>query len=174
MHVLLMRHGEKRYGRLSDAGRLRALEMCNYFDHADVPKPTHIIAMKPKHVTSSTRCVDTAFPMSVRWGIPTTIRFTKNQVNELVSYIDDLPDSAVVLVIWEHRYLVKIATALGVPVRDWNETPLRNAKDTDRFDVLWSIEDKRFDSYVTFAISATKEIEYYLMPLKERYQYFTS
>jgi hypothetical protein len=166
-----MRHGEKQGGDLSVDGQLRAKFVPEYFKEFrpdGVPFPTHIISMKPQHETSSRRCIDTLIPMMRTFCMTLHIEIKRDDVEQLVNYIQSLPESSVVLVCWEHHSLVFIARALGFPVMNWNETPFTINIDTKRFDILWKIDEDLFESFMTFSIEDDK-MSFYLHPLRQRF-----
>ena len=168
--ILLMRHGEKHNGELSAKGRERAKFFPKYFKDFrpdGVPFPTHLISMKSNRVSSPHRCIDTMIPMMRTFGMTLHIEFKIYEVDKLVKYIRNLPKSSVVLVCWEHHYLVFIARALGFPVMDWSDTPFSTDIDTMRFDILWKIDGDLFESFVTFATD-DGNISLYLHPLRQR------
>jgi hypothetical protein len=170
-----MRHGEKLRGELSPDGIRRANYLPTYFKDFrpdDIPFPTHLIAMKPKHRSSTHRCVDTMIPMMRTFGMTLTIEFTREDVSGLVIHLRSLPDDAVALVCWEHHVIVDIAQALGIPTLNWNKTPITDSKDSFGFDILWKISDGgkyRFESYETFAMDHGRP-SIYCHPLRQLYE----
>ncbi|AGE56158.1 phosphoglycerate mutase [Paramecium bursaria Chlorella virus NE-JV-1] len=169
---LLMRHGEKHDGELSDKGHARAEYLPEYFlKHRPkgVPMPTHLISMKPKYETSSRRCIDTLTPMMRKLGTTLLVEYEREETRELIRYLMNLPQDSVVLVCWEHNYIVNIARELGFPVLNWNDTPISNERDTKRFDVLWMIKDKKLESFLTFAVEDDLTPSVYLHPMRQKY-----
>jgi hypothetical protein len=106
-------------------------------------------------------------PMMRTFGMTLHIEFKRDDVDRLVKYIRNLPKSSVVLVCWEHHYLVFIARALGFQVMDWSDTPFSIDIDSKQFDILWKIDGDLFESFVTFAIDEG-DISLYLHPLRQR------
>lgn len=171
--VLLMRHGEKYFGELSDDGIHRANFLPEYFLNyrpEGVKFPTVVIAMKPKHKFSSTRCVDTALPLVKAFNLPFIVEFTIHDTKKLIDYIKKM-NYSVFFIIWEHVCLVQIAKALGAPVKNWNSTPISCAVDTKSFNILWKIERNTFESFNTFDVK-NKQISHFMFPKKELYKKF--
>jgi hypothetical protein len=169
-----MRHGEKLRGDLSPNGLRRAKYLPTYFRDFrpdGVPFPTHLIAMKSKHRSSSRRCIDTMIPMMREFSMSLNIEFTRENVTGLVNYIKSLPDDAVALVCWEHHWAVNIVRSLGFPVMDWNETPITDHVDSKAFDLLWKIDGNKFESFATFAIDDGRP-SIYCHPLRQTYKNF--
>ena len=153
---VLIRHGEKDAGsHLSADGKARSEALIEYLyeNRPDgVPFPTHVVAMKQKSSTSSTRCVDTVLPFVYESRLPLFADITRDHVSKLVAHLKGLPRDAVVLVCWEHKKLVDIARELGAPVRNWSATPIAADFDTKAYDVLWLIRPNEFRSYNTFGV----------------------
>jgi hypothetical protein len=166
-----MRHGEKLDSELSETGHIRADYLPEYFlKHRPkgVPLPTHLVSMKPNKPSSSRRCVDTLIPMMRDFRMTLHVEFKREEVKELVNYSLDLPRDSVVLVCWEHRYIVNIAREFGFPVLNWNDTPITNDEDTKQYNILWKIENNEFKSFLTFDIEY-KSPSVYLHPLRQEY-----
>ena len=171
MEILLIRHGEKYKSVLSEDGIARSKNMTEYFRHhrpGDVSMPTHVIAMKPRKKTSSTRCVDTVATFAKENNLPLYVIFTREEIKPLVKFIKTLPKHSVPLICWEHHWLVNIARELDVPVLNWNITPMTLNVDTKVFNVLWKITSYLFESYNTFDVD-DGYISYYFHPLREKY-----
>ncbi|AGE54870.1 phosphoglycerate mutase [Paramecium bursaria Chlorella virus NYs1] len=170
MQILLMRHGEKYKNVLSEDGQMRAKNMTEYFRHHrpfDVSFPTHVIAMKPKKKTSSTRCIDTVSQFAKENKLPLYVIFTREEINPLMRFIRKLPKHSVPLICWEHHWIVNIARELEFPVLNWNDTPMTLNVDTKVFNVLWKITSCVFESYNTFDVD-NGHISYYFHPLKQK------
>jgi len=168
--VLLIRHGEKKGNDLSKTGRKRAEFLPDYFKKfrpTDVPLPTHLVSMRPKHRSSSRRCVDTLIPMMREMRMSLVVEFDREEVDVLVSFVERLPQEAVVLICWEHHWIVEIARALGFNVLNWNDTPFSNCQDSKAFDVLWKIDGLSFESFVTYSVTRDG-VAVYEDPLRER------
>jgi hypothetical protein len=168
--ILLMRHGEKLNKELSSQGHIRADYLSTYFRNFrpdGVNLPTHLISMKPKR-HSSRRCVDTMIPMARDFETELIVKFTREQVSELVKYVKKLPIDAVPLICWEHHFLVHIARELGFSVLNWNDQPFSNERDTKAFNILWKVDGDVFESFDTFDIDHG-HIVHYFNPLRQRY-----
>ena len=169
-----MRHGEKLRGELSKDGVRRSKYFPTYFRDFrpdGVPFPTHLVSMKSKHRSSSHRCIDTMIPMMREFRTSLNIEFTREDIFGLVNHIKVLPDDAVVLICWEHHWLVNIVKALGFPVLDWNATPISDPVDSQRFDLLWKIDGNTFESFATFAMDDGRP-SIYCHPLRQTYKKF--
>jgi hypothetical protein len=170
--ILLMRHGEKFEDELSEEGWIRAHYLSEYFlEHRPrgVSFPTHLISMKPNKPSSSRRCIDTLVPMMRDFRMTLHVEFKREEVKELVDYILNLPRDSVVLVCWEHHYIVNIAREFGFPVMNWNDTPITNDKDTKQFNILWKIKNNEFKSFLTFDIEQDGSSSVFLHPLRQEY-----
>ena len=171
MIILLMRHGEKLNNKLSKDGVIRSKYLSEYFRHhrpTDVPMPTHVIAMKPRKKTSSTRCINTVTIFAKEMNLPLYIKFTREEIKPLVKFIKSWPMHSVPLICWEHHWLVNIARELDIPVMNWNSTPCVCNVDTKAFNILWKITSCLFESYNTFDVEHGKIIHYF-HPLKEKF-----
>lgn len=168
--VLLIRHGEKKGNDLSKIGRKRAEFLPKYFKKhrpSEVPLPTHLVSMRPKHRSSSRRCVDTLIPMMRKMRMSLVVEFDREEVDVLVSFVERLPQEAVVLICWEHHWIVEIARALGFNALNWNDTPFSNDEDSKAFDILWKIDGLTFESFVTYSVTIDGTTVYE-EPLRER------
>lgn len=168
--VLLIRHGEKHKNKLSEEGKTRARFLPTYFERHrpnDVPLPTHLVSMRPKHDSSSRRCIDTLVPTMRKLRTSLVVEFDREDIDRVVTFVRDLPEDACVLICWEHRWLVRIARSLGYPVLGWNDTPFSRDDDSKAFDILWKIDDESFESFVTFSVTK-KNVLVYENPLRER------
>lgn len=114
------------------AGALAALlGNANRLNGSGLQQPRHLFAARPTSEAPSVRAVRTLQPLADVLGLPISLEFPVGEEAGLVQRLKTLDEC--VLVAWEHKAIVAIATLLlgtnsTLPVC-WPE---------DRFDVVWA------------------------------------
>ncbi|WP_234124648.1 phosphoglycerate mutase family protein [Clostridium hydrogenum] len=173
--IIFIRHGEKENSDgsvqevdLSFNGYKRANELPNFFKNHlpnNISKPDVIIAMKQKNSKHSNRPIETVEPLSKAFNIPIIANYKQSQINQAVEDINKFGKDKVVLVCWEHQYLVKIAQLLGAPVNSWGYNPQAKKDDGKNYDAIWvitKINDTKAELavYKEFSVLNNGEISY--------------
>ena len=173
--IIFIRHGEKENSDgsvqdvdLSANGYKRANELPNFFKNHlpdNISKPDVIIAMKQENSKHSNRPVKTVDPLSKAFNIPIISNYKKSEINQSVEDINKFGEDKVVLVCWEHQYLVKIAQLLGAPVNSWGYNPQAKKDDGKNYDAIWvitKINDTKAELavYKEFSVLDNGEISY--------------
>jgi hypothetical protein len=129
--VILVRHGEKPAdgNELSEQGCYRSFLISNFFWTHPIAsafgQPEAYFAMAPNSSDGSIRAVQTLLPTAVAQGKVVNDPFVRDQTQEMAQQIlaDSSLEGKTVVVAWEHKHIVNLAAALGLPsdpnVGDW-------------------------------------------------------
>jgi hypothetical protein len=121
--------------------------------------------MKQENSKHSNRPVETVDPLSKAINIPIIANYKQSEINQSVEEINKLGQDKVVLVCWEHQYLVNIAQLLGAPVNSWGYNPESKKSDDKNYDAIWvitKINDTKAELavYKEFSVLGNGEISY--------------
>ncbi len=132
--VIIMRHGEKpdQGDDLSLKGRERAAALVPFFLSRAGEMPVAIYAQRAGGEHRSRRMVETVAPLAHELKLDVKT-WERSQYTDMIKEILDKPeyDGKIVLICWEHKAILDLATALGIAAPpDWPG---------QTFDRLWII-----------------------------------
>jgi hypothetical protein len=136
LKIIIIRHGEKpKVGdNLNCKGLNRSLLLPSVIvSKFGVPAFTYVPSLGTDSSTKHSRMFQTVTPLAVRYNLTVNSKFHGKDSSGLAA--DILKRNGVVLVVWNHDYIIQILHALGVmytgPVWDDND-----------FDSIWMINFK--------------------------------
>ncbi len=114
--IILMRHGEKpdQGNELSERGWQRAKALPTLFDR--IGSPVALYGMSPKNDDGSIRAIQTLKYVAEKFKLVIQSDFNKKETVQLISDIkkNKIYDGKIVVICWEHKYIIEIAQLLGV------------------------------------------------------------
>jgi len=135
LRIILIRHGEKPDDgdNLSCAGINRSLKLPAVLKGKfGVPDYIYVPTPNTGKKTKNARMLQTVTPLAAKYNLNINTNYSVDDAQDLARNITNA--SGTVLVVWEHKELAEIATALGI----------RNAPDwkANDFDSIWIITFK--------------------------------
>ena len=133
LNVIIIRHAEKpeKGDNLSCQGLNRAMQLpAVLVKQFGVPNYAYVPAPTVGKATKSGRMMQTIWPMAVKYNLTVNSKYDVKETAALAKNI--LKRSGTVLVVWEHKNIADIATALGA-----NTTAL-NWPGND-YDSIWKV-----------------------------------
>lgn len=131
--VLIVRHGEKpeKGDNLSCQGQHRALQLPQVLaDKQLVPNQIVVPALNQGEHTSHSRMYQTATPTAVRFNVDINTDFDAKDEKKAAQYVQS--QHGLVLMVWSHTEIPKLAKALGVhEVPQWSDAD---------FDSVWRVD----------------------------------
>jgi hypothetical protein len=145
LNVIIIRHAEKpeKGDNLSCQGLNRAMQLpAVLVKQFGVPNYAYVPAPTIGKATKSGRMMQTIWPMAVKYNLTVNSKYDVKETATLAKNI--LKHSGTVLVVWEHKNIADIATALGA------NTAALNWPGND-YDSIWKINIKGSKAVLTKA-----------------------
>jgi hypothetical protein len=114
LKVVIIRHGEKSAtgDNLSCQGENRALQIpAVMYQKFNKPDYLYVPALKADKSTSHSRMFQTATPIAIKYNLTINSKFDAKDYADVATSI--LKKSGIVLIVWEHSAIPKLAEALG-------------------------------------------------------------
>ena len=131
--IVIIRHGEKpeKGDNLSCRGLNRAMQLTDVlYRKAGIPDKIYTPAINLGSSTSAARMYQTVVPFVVKYNLQVNTKYDVKDAKGIAAAI--LKQKGTVLLVWEHKAILKIAKALGI------DDPNLNWDDND-FDSIWII-----------------------------------
>lgn len=136
--VIIIRHGEKpaKGDNLTCKGLNRAIAIPRVLtSQFSVPLYTYVPQLTCDNATKHSRMFQTVLPLAARYNLTINSEFEKSKTKEVAkgikSVLGEQQKTGTILVVWEHKNILPIATALGVAdAQPWAD---------DDYDSIWII-----------------------------------
>ena len=131
--IVIIRHGEKPDdgNNLTCQGLNRALQLPAVLNKKiGIPDAIYVPAINLGKKTSEARMYQTIVPFAIKYNLNINSRYDVRDEKGLANAI--MKERGTVLLVWEHKAIIKIVKALGInePNIDWNDND---------FDSMWII-----------------------------------
>lgn len=132
LKVVIIRHGEKPKDgdNLSCQGQNRALQLSTVLHQKfNVPDYIYVPALTSNDSTKHSRMFQTVSPFAIKYNVAINSQYNADEDEKIAKSV--FKKTGVVLMVWEHSAIQKLATTLGI-----NHPPQWQSDD---FDSIWVI-----------------------------------
>lgn len=130
--IVIIRHGEKpeKGDNLSCQGLNRALQLSGVlYNKIGVPNQIYVPSLNVGKNTTIARMYQTIIPFAVKYNLNIDTKYGVKDIDKIASHIKQ--ESGTILLVWEHKNILKIAMALGIKEKlMW---------DDNDYDTIWII-----------------------------------